>query len=81
MCRISFLALIVALTTVPWSNSQAAGSFQTKPAFQVVTAGVAPPTPQISVPNLSPSDLVGGCGRGRLRDPQTRACRGPADIR
>jgi hypothetical protein len=42
MCRISFLVLIVASTAVTWSDSQAAGSFQTKPTFQdVVTASVA----------------------------------------
>lgn len=35
MCRISFLLLIVA-TTMTWSDSKAAGSFQTKPAFQTV---------------------------------------------
>jgi hypothetical protein len=72
MRRISFLLLMVVATAATWSDSQAAGSFQ-KPA--VVTAGVATPAP--SVPNLS----LGGCGRGRVRDPQTHACRGPADIR
>ena len=82
MCRISFLMLIVAAVVVTWSDGQAAGSFQTKPAFQgVVTAGVAPKAPSISAPNLSPTDLVGGCGRGRVRDPKTQTCRGPADIR
>jgi hypothetical protein len=82
MSRIGFLALIVASTVATWSNSQAAGSFQTKPAFKgVVTAGVATRAPSLSVPNLSPSDLVGGCGRGRVRDPKTHTCRGPADIR
>jgi hypothetical protein len=76
MRRLSFLVLIVAVAAATWSASQAAGSFQ-KPA--VVTAGVASPTP--SVPNITAGDLVGGCGRGRVRDPQTHACRGPADIR
>lgn len=81
MRRFSLLISIVAFSAATWSASQAAGSFQTKPVFQVVTTGVAPPTPQISVPNVSPTDLVGGCGRGRVRDPQTHMCRGPADIR
>lgn len=76
MYRFSFLVLIVAVTAATWSDSQAAGSFQ-KPA--VVTAGVSSPAP--SVPSISAGDLVGGCGRGRVRDPQTHACRGPADIR
>jgi hypothetical protein len=76
MYRFCFPVLIMAFAAVTWSDSQAAGSFQ-KPA--VVTAGVSTPAP--SVPTISPTDLVGGCGRGRVRDPQTHACRGPADIR
>jgi hypothetical protein len=83
MCRINLLALIVVFTAAMCSPSRAAGSFQTKPAFaRVVTAGVATiRTPSISVPDFSAQDLVGGCGRGRIRDPQTHTCRGPADIR
>jgi hypothetical protein len=82
MCRIYLLVLTVALTVASWSNSHAAGSFQTKAAFQtVVTAGIAPVVPTVALPNVSAGDLVGGCGRGRIRDPQTHACRGPADIR
>ena len=82
MCRINLLALIVAFTAAMCSPSKAAGSFQTKPAFsRVVTAGVAVRTSSISVPDFSARDLVGGCGRGRIRDPQTHTCRGPADIR
>jgi hypothetical protein len=76
MYRFSFVVLIMAFTAITWSNSQAAGSFQ-KPT--VVTAGVSAPAP--SMPTISPTDLVGGCGRGRVRDPHTHACRGPADIR
>jgi hypothetical protein len=79
---ISFLAWVMVLTAVMGSESQAAGSFQTKPAFPtVVTAGVSTVTPSVSVPSLSAGDLVGGCGRGRVRDAQTHQCRGPADIR
>jgi hypothetical protein len=83
MRRVSFVMLIVALTVASGSDSQAAGSFQTKPAFPraVVTAGVAPALPSVSMPDISAHDLVGGCGRGRVRDSQTHACRGPADIR
>jgi hypothetical protein len=83
MCRIGFLVLVTALTAATWSSSRAAGSFQTKPAFRTVVAAgvVAPATPTITLPNVSAGDLVGGCGRGRVRDPQTHTCRGPADIR
>ena len=82
MRRISFLVLVTAMMAITWSGSRAAGSFQTKPAFQtVVTAGVASATPTVNLPSVSAGDLVGGCGRGRVRDPQTHTCRGPADIR
>jgi hypothetical protein len=82
MCRVRILILTVVLTIASWSNSEAAGSFQTKAAFQtVVTAGIAPAVPAIALPSVSAGDLVGGCGRGRIRDSQTHACRGPADIR
>jgi hypothetical protein len=82
MCRIRFVILLTAITATTWSSSQAAGSFQTRPAFpKAVTAGIAPPLPSITLPDVSARDLVGGCGRGRIRDPQTHGCRGPADIR
>jgi len=82
MRRICFLISLIALTAFTWSSCQAAGSFQTKPAFpNVVMAGMAPPLPTITLPNVSAGDLVGGCGKGRVRDPQTHGCRGPADIR
>lgn len=32
------------------------------------------------LPNLSPSQFLGGCGSRRYRDPQTQRCRGPADL-
>jgi len=79
MSRSCFLILLITLTA---STCEAAGSFQTRPAFAaVVMAGMAPPIPTITMPNLSASDLVGGCGKGRVRDLQTHGCRGPADIR
>jgi hypothetical protein len=76
MCR--FLILVLAFTAPTWSNCQAAGSFQKPAAPTVVTAGILP---SIRTPDVSARDLVGGCGRGRVRDPQTHGCRGPADIR
>jgi len=80
MCRISFWLLIVAVTVATGSDSEAAGSFQTRPAFQSgETTGAASPGPSATGSTGSGSEL--GCGRGRVRDPQTHACRGPADIR
>jgi hypothetical protein len=35
MCRIRFVILLTAITATTWSSGQAAGSFQTKPAFPV----------------------------------------------
>jgi len=73
MRYISLLVLMISVCAL--SPCQAAGSFQ-KPEPKVVKAG----TPSITVPSITGSDF-GGCGRGRIRDPQTHTCRGPADIR
>jgi hypothetical protein len=82
MGRICFFVMTITLMASTWSECQAAGSFQTRPAFSgVVMAGMAPPLPTITMPNVSATDLVGGCGRGRVRDTHTHGCRGPADIR
>lgn len=82
MCRIRFLMLAMAFTAATWSTCQAIGSFQTKPAFpKVVMAGAALPHPTVGSPVVSARHLVGGCGRGRIRDHQTHDCRGPADMR
>jgi hypothetical protein len=82
LCRIPFLMLVIALTVPTWSSCLAGGSFQTKPAFpNAVRADDPPSTPTITWPKLSESALVGGCGKGRVSDPQTHGCRGPADIR
>jgi phosphodiesterase/alkaline phosphatase D-like protein len=80
MCRISFWLLIVAAMAATGSDCMAAGSFQTKPAFQSgVTTGTVSPTSSVSGSTGSTNEL--GCGRGRVRDPQTHTCRGPADVR
>ena len=80
MCRISFLLLLMVATVATGSDSRAAGSFQTRPAFQSAqTTGVA--SPGSSATGSIGSSVELGCGRGRIRDPQTHACRGPADIR
>jgi hypothetical protein len=81
--RIRFLMLATALAVPAWSSCQAAGSFQTKPAFSdAVTFGddeSLPPT--VNWLDPSANAFVGGCGRGRITDPQTHGCRGPADLR
>jgi hypothetical protein len=76
-----FAILAFAVTAIASSNCYAAGSFQKPEPRTVVTAGVAPALPSVALPNVTAHDLVGGCGRGKFRDPQTHGCRGPADIR
>jgi hypothetical protein len=74
--------LVTVVATLTWSSCQAIGSIQTKPAFPSEASGGDPPLPPtITSPHLSASGFVGGCGKGRLSDPQTHGCRGPADIR
>jgi hypothetical protein len=80
--RIRFSMLVMALTASTWSSCQAVGSFQTRPPFpSAVRADDPPLPPTITWPNASVSVLFGGCGKGRVRDLQTRGCRGPADMR
>jgi hypothetical protein len=77
-----FALLAMALAAVTASTSQAVGSFQTKPAFpDEVRTGEPPVPPALSWPGISASNFVGGCGRGRISDPHTHGCDGPADIR
>jgi hypothetical protein len=60
---------------------QAAGSYQTKPAFQEPPQKpVVSSVQTVPVPKLNPSEDLAGCGRGRVRDAQTHQCRGPGDI-
>ena len=49
------------------------GPFDPRRDPQLVRAG-------IQTPSISPSEFLGGCGRGRYRDPTTQRCQGPADI-
>jgi hypothetical protein len=80
--RIRLAMLVIALTASTWSSCQTIGSFQTRPAFSsVVSADNPPPPPVITWPSESASVIFGGCGKGRVSDPQTHSCRGPADIR
>jgi len=78
MRHIRFLLLTTSFMAITSADCQAAGSFQRPEPRTLVTAGIAP---SISMPNLTANDLVGGCGKGRVRNPQTHRCLGPADIR
>ena len=74
------LILVTAAFVVCTScASQAAGSYQTKPMFEVHASVVPVPyIPTLSLPQLSASQLCGG--RGRYRDAETHECRGPGDF-
>jgi hypothetical protein len=63
-------AIVVWLSTTAVDEANAKGTFR-----------LQGPWPSVSMANLSAHDIVGGCGRGRTRDPHTHSCRGPADIR
>lgn len=72
----------LALLVVSSYLANAAGSYQKRLMFDhLVIAGV--PRPAItfpSLPEINPSQVLGGCGRGRIRQPLTSSCHGPGDI-
>src|SRR6266851_6285726 len=78
--RIRFVMLVIALTALTWSTCQAIGSFQTRPAFPSAVGADSPPQPP-AITWPSASAFFSGCGKGRIGDPQTHGCRGPADVR
>jgi hypothetical protein len=69
-----FMIIAVALTLVASSPALANGGTirRSEPVPTELT------TP--SLPQASSFDNLGGCGRGRYRDPATHRCRGPADF-
>jgi hypothetical protein len=80
--RIHIPVMALVLITLSWSSCQAIGSFQTRAPFpSVARDSDSPQPPAIMRPNVSTSAFIGGCGKGRVTDPLTHGCRGPADIR
>jgi len=78
--RLPMLATV--LTALTWSSCQATGSFQTTPAFPSVQRNDDTHLPPIIIwPDVSARAFIGGCGKGRVGDPQTHGCRGPADVK
>jgi hypothetical protein len=76
------LVLASAFCLVLGTAAYSAGSYQKQPMFDhLVIAGVPNPHVKLpSPPHINPSYMFGGCGRGRIRDPQSHACHGPGDI-
>ena len=69
------IALIfAALILVAPAIAIGAGGNVRLPPPKPIAAGI--PSPQVA-----PSEVLGGCGRGCYRDSETRQCRGPADVR
>lgn len=78
--RLPMLAMF--LTALTWTSCQAIGSFQTRPALPGVASDDNPHLPPIIIwPDVSTNAFIGGCGKGRVSDPQTHSCRGPSDMR
>jgi hypothetical protein len=67
-------AALVAAALVP-TPAIAKGGYVRLPEPKLVRAGV--PIPDLE---LSPGQILGGCGAKRYRDPVTHKCRGPADF-
>jgi hypothetical protein len=81
--------LSIAVTTmtvilaIPATAIAAGAPIRKPPA--TVGAATAPSTPATTpIPSATQGtgqeQLLGGCGRGRVRDPKTNQCRGPGDI-
>jgi len=68
-------AIVVSLSTIAVEEANAKGTFRLQGPWPSVSVA------NLSAPNLSAHDVIGGCGRGRTRDPHTHGCRGPADVR
>jgi hypothetical protein len=84
MCRRLFVAVttIAVALAVP-AGVLAAGAPIRKPPTTVgagTSSTPATPTVRSVEQGTSHEQLFGGCGRGRVRDPRTNQCRGPADI-
>jgi hypothetical protein len=56
----------------------AKGGYVRAPGPVPVVSMMVHKPPKMSI--HSPKHLLGGCGRGAIRDPQTHKCRGPGNI-
>jgi len=74
------VCIAAAMILVAPACALAAGSYTRKPPVTVTASTVSslPSIPHAS--ELSVSQILGGCGGRRSRDPVTHKCRGPADV-
>jgi hypothetical protein len=82
MSRLCALVVIATALTIVSAAANAAGSYHNRPPFDhLVIAGPLQPQVKLpSLPQINPSYMFGGCGRGLIRDPQSHSCHGPGDI-
>jgi hypothetical protein len=72
--------VVAAIALVVPTGVLAAGAYMRKPPVKV-TASMIPSLPDLSPSTgITASQILGGCGGRRTRDPQTHKCRGPADF-
>jgi hypothetical protein len=80
MHRLLSAFIAAAMILVAPACALGGGSYTKKPPVTVAasTASSLPAAPQAS--ELTASQILGGCGGRRTRDPVTHKCRGPADF-
>jgi hypothetical protein len=77
-----FLVVLLGPLSLPGAASAAVLSLYSAFDYRHPgNSGYARPKPDVSQPHPVASNGLMGCGRGRVRDPATHQCRGPADLR
>jgi hypothetical protein len=76
MQRLLFACILAAIAFEPPTKVLAAGAYMPKQPVPVQASVLPVP----SLPRFAPSEIFGGCGGKRARDPKTHQCRGPADL-
>jgi hypothetical protein len=74
--RLIFVFILVTTALDPAPEVLAAGAYMPKQPIPVQASVL----PLSSLPRFAPSEIIGGCGGKRFRDPKTHQCRGPADF-
>jgi len=72
-----FPVVVTAVILLTAGDALAVGSMQRPP---VIDLGVTAPISQRSALQISPNEILQGCGSHRRYDPVSQTCRGPADF-
>ena len=70
-------AVVTAVILLTAGNALVVGSMQRPP---VIDLGVTTPISHRSALQISPNEILQGCGTHRRYDPVSETCRGPADF-